>query len=304
MPVKRRLLRYAFDRFYRYRVDEFMSPEQVIVLNYRVDPHPRYRLGKAPHPQLWSWFDARRGACDAFLDSIRATRSALERIPASTDDPTEPHWRNIWFSVLDAMALYALVAARAPKRIVEIGSGNSTKFAARAIRDHRLDTRITSIDPKPRAEIDRLCDEVVRAPLENVAADVLARLGPGDFLFIDSSHRAFTNSDVTTLFLEIVPELPPGVVLHVHDVFLPWDYPEEWSDRFYSEQYLLACALLSAPRRFELIGGNAFISFDPALRAKATALVENSALTFMFEPDFAYGGVAGLLGTSLWLESS
>ncbi|HEU4786078.1 MAG TPA: hypothetical protein VFS57_01670, partial [Gemmatimonadaceae bacterium] len=88
--VKRRALKYAFDRFYRYRVDEFMSPEQAIVLNYRVDPKPRYRLEQNAHPQLWKWFDERRSACDDFIALIARHRAFLERIPTTTDDPREP----------------------------------------------------------------------------------------------------------------------------------------------------------------------------------------------------------------------
>ncbi len=304
MPLKRRLLTYVFDRYYRYRVQEFMLPEQAIVLDYRVDPKPRYQLGEAPHPQLGTWFDERRAACGDYLRLVGDHRASLERIPERTNEAREPFWRNDWFSILDGMGLYSLVAASAPKRIVEIGSGNSTKFAARAIRDLRLGTTVTSIDPKPRAEIDALCTRVVRRPLEAVPQEVFAELEAGDFLFVDSSHRAFTNSDVTTLFLEIIPRLPPGIVCHIHDIFLPWDYPNEWSNRYYSEQYLLACVLLNAPRRFELIGANAFISFDPALRAEARRLVENSPLKFMFQPEFVYGGVARLLGTSLWLRTA
>ncbi len=128
-----------------------------------------------------------------------------------------------------------------PKRFVEVGSGDSTRSASRrrSIRDHSLPTLITSIDPTPRAEIDKLCDFVIRKPLEEVELDVFDELGPGDFLFIDGSHRSFSNSDVTVAFLDVLPRLRAGVVVHFHDIFWPYDYPPEWADRYYSEQYLL-----------------------------------------------------------------
>ena len=117
------------------------------------------------------------------------------------------------------------------------GSGDAAKFARRAIQDHGLPTYLTSIDPQPRASIDRSCDRVVRSPLEEVDQQ-FAELQAGDFLFIDSSHRTFTNSDVTILFMNLLPRLRDGVVVHLHDIFWPFDYPPEWNDRYSSEQYL------------------------------------------------------------------
>jgi hypothetical protein len=76
---------------------------------------------------------------------------------------------------------------------------------------------LTSVDPQPRASIDPLCDCVIRQPLEEVDTGLFEELQPGDFLFIDSSHRAFTNSDVTILFMNLLPSLGNGVVVHLHD---------------------------------------------------------------------------------------
>jgi hypothetical protein len=94
-------------------------------------------------------------------------------------------------------------------------------------------------------------------------------LEAGDILYFDGSHRVFTNSDVTTLFLDIMPRLKSGVLVHIHDVFWPSDYPPDWNERFYSEQYILGAMLLcpSPPFRVEL--PNAFISDDPDLYAVA-----------------------------------
>ena len=128
----------------------------------------------------------------------------------------------------DAVALYGLLRRTRPQRYLEVGSGHSTRFARRAIRDEGLATTVTSIDPEPRARIDELCDLVIRRPVEALEDDgVFLELGPGDVLFIDGSHRTFTGSDVTVLLLEVVPRLAPGVLVQVHDVYLPRDYPAD-----------------------------------------------------------------------------
>jgi hypothetical protein len=145
------------------------------------------------------------------------------------------------------------VAAGRPALYVEVGSGNSTKFVRRAIRDHGLATRVVSIDPQPRAEVDGLCDEIIRTPLEDADLSVFGRLEAGDVLFVDNSHRCLQNSDVTVVFLEVLPELRPGVLVGWHDIFLPDDYPAWWSDRYYSEQYLLATWLLGGAGRAEIV---------------------------------------------------
>jgi hypothetical protein len=173
-------------------------------------------------------------------------------------------WRCGWLSPLDLIVLYGLIADAAPRHYVEVGSGCSTQFAHRAIADQGLATTILSIDPEPRDDIDKLCHEVIRLPLEGADLAVFERLGPGDVLFVDGSHRCFTNSDVTVFFLEILPALAPGVRVGIDDIYLPWDYPGEWSDRFYSEQYLLAAWLLGGAA-VDILAPNAFISRDDEL---------------------------------------
>jgi predicted O-methyltransferase YrrM len=146
---------------------------------------------------------------------------------------------NNWFPPFDGASLYGLIAERSPRRYIEIGSGMSTRFARQAINDLNLQTRITSIDPHPRADIDRLCDEVVRSRMEEVSREFWEGIGPEDLIFVDNSHRSFPNPDVTVFFSEVMPAFRPGTTWGMHDIFLPWDYPDEWRHRFYNEQYLL-----------------------------------------------------------------
>ena len=200
------------------------------------------------------------------LESLLSHRSEFEAIPVtSAPDSAEPFWNNTWFPTLDAMSLYGLLARFEPRHYVEVGSGNSTKFARRAVRDRGLRTRIISIDPAPRAEIDRLCDEIHRVPAEDLGARLVEWLSGDDLLFVDSSYRSFINTDVTVFFLEVLPYLPKGCIWGLHDIFLPWDYPPEWTDRFYNEQYLLATYLLGRGGRDEILLANAYVSQCPAL---------------------------------------
>jgi hypothetical protein len=154
---------------------------------------------------------------------------------------------------MDAVALYCFPCLLNSKLYLEIGSGNSTKFVRKAIQQNNLKTKIVSIDPHPRAEIDGICDEVIRRCLEDIDPVLFDDLKSGDILMIDNSHYCFQNSDVTVVFLEILPRLKPGVMIYIDDIFLPYDYPPEWKDRYYSEQYLLAVLLLADSSRYEVI---------------------------------------------------
>ena len=85
-------------------------------------------------------------------------------------------------------------------------------------------------------------------------------------LFVDNSHRVFMNSDVTAIFLDAFPRLRRGVLVGIHDITLPYDYPAAWSHRYYSEQYLLAAYLLARGDRFEIALPGTFVSDDPEMR--------------------------------------
>ena len=191
----------------------------------------------------------------------------------------EPVWANDWFPAFDAVILYGLLALRNPRIYLEIGSGNSTRFARRAIRDHGLRTRIISIDPCPRAEIDAICDQVLRAPLEDVDVRDVAQLNYEDLLFVDSSHRSFQNSDVTVFFTEILPALPPGIVYGMHDIYLPDDYPPEWAERFYSEQYLLAAYLHGGADGDEVLAPLAYVWHETDLFSAFAPTFDQLGLT-------------------------
>lgn len=186
-----------------------------------------------------------------------------------------------------------------PQRFVEVGSGYSTKFARRAIREHSMPTRITSI-PAPRAEIGQLCDSVIRRPLEEVDLGIFDELESGDFLFIDSSHRTFTNSDVTIVFMDVLPRLRSGVLVHFHDIFWPHDYPPAWNDRYYSEQYLLGSYLLGdGASRLKVLLPNAFVVHDRELAEICKPLLEIPGIRRPCDDAFSPYGIGG---GSFWLR--
>lgn len=245
--------------------------ETSITLDYPVHPVPRYGYGRPLHPGLTHVIEQSRAACRTSLESVASCKSDLWRIPESA-------WINGFLTALDAAALYALIRVHRPRLYIEIGSGHSTGFARRAVEDGRLDTTIVSIDPHPRHEVRNLAHRVIEQPVEEMALDIFEDLQSGDILFVDHSHRVFTNSDATVVFLDILPALKPGVLVHFHDIFLPADYPPEWNGRYYSEQYLLACCLLAPARNFEILLANSFVSGDPALRAILADLWRHPAM--------------------------
>lgn len=249
-----------------------------IALDYPVNSRPRYPIGQTPHARLDALLSRNQARYREILDSFLAFADDLSKIPASGETSSceiggaTPYWINDFLPGLDAVAIYGMIASKRPKQYFEIGSGNSTKFARQAIRDHGLSTRIVSIDPSPRAEIDAICDEVVRLPLEDCDPSFFDRLDDGDILFVDDSHRCFMNSDVTAFFLDVLPNLKKNVIVGIHDIALPYDYPAEWSGRYYSEQYLLACWLLAETNKFDVLLPSLYASLDKSLASSLDSL--------------------------------
>lgn len=278
-----------------YNFQRLFKGQQIVFLDYPVTPQPRWGFGKPAHAKLAEVLGRNREAYRQMLASFLQFQEHLVKIPrTAAADSAEPCWVNKWLPALDAAASYCFLGLNQPKRYVEVGSGQSTKWARRAIRDLGLATKITSIDPHPRAEVDSLCDTVLRQPLQELAdTAVFDQLEPGDILFADGSHRIFMNSDVTVFFLEVLPRLRPGVLVQVHDVALPYDYPPAWADWFYSEQYLLAFALLEGSAGFEVVLPNAYVSGDAELSQALEPLWRHPALA----------GVVGQGGLSFWLRT-
>jgi hypothetical protein len=244
-----------------------------IYLDYPVHPRPRYGWGSPPHAALRELFSAEKRRYRAVLDDLAQFADGLRAIPLAGTDPVEPHWANGYVAGLDAATLYAFPRLYGSTRYLEIGSGNSTRFVRRSVRDHGLGMSITSIDPAPRREVDAICDQIHRCGLEDAPREPFDALRANDILALDGSHRCFQNSDVAVFFLEILPELAPGVLVFIHDIYLPDDYPVECTDRFYSEQYVLAALLLGdLGRRYEIVFPAHFVERNDELGPHAHAL--------------------------------
>jgi hypothetical protein len=276
------------------KMAHYVLPERIIVLDYPVYAKQRWTV-EQPHCLLNEMLEQQRAQFERQLISFSKLVPDFALIAAEAcdrKDPGAPYWNNPWLPALDAIAIYGFMAANRPRLYLEVGSGYSTRFARQAIKDHSPETEILSIDPCPRDEIDAICDEVIRLPVEEVDLELFDRLESGDILFIDNSHRVLMNSDATMLFLDVLPRLKSGVLIQIHDICLPYDYPEEWLSRYYSEQYVLAAFLLAKESRFRILLPNYFISKDAALRGVLGRLWDEGRMPNV--PNH---------GCSMWLES-
>jgi hypothetical protein len=252
---------------WKERIKLIWPKYQKLILDYPVEMKPRYGHGLPSLPAMEKVIADNTSVYQDWAQVMLEYASDIQKIrPAHAEtDTTAPAWNNGFLPGLDVAALYSLVRKTRPKRYVEVGSGNSTKVAFRAKQDGQLDMKIVSIDPYPRAEIDALADEVVRAPFESGNWKEWSKLSAGDVVFIDNSHRVLPNSDAMVFFMEVLPQLPKGVLVHVHDIYWPFDYPQEMCDRFYSEQYVLGAFLLANPQRYRTVFPAYYFSQTPSL---------------------------------------
>ncbi len=270
--------------FYPFMIKQlyrFLNPRfQNLFLDYPVDFQPRYGHGRPAHPELMEIISRDREGYAAILRKMVALKERMWTIRDAREetDPTQPVWNNGYLPGLDIVGIYTMLTTFRPAKYIEIGSGNSTKVAHKARREQDLPTKIISIDPQPRAEIDTLADTIIRSPFERTDYPLVEELEENDILFVDNSHRILPNSDATVFFLEVLPRLRSGVIVHVHDVYLPYDYPQFMCDRFYSEQYGLAMYLLANPDRFPILLPNYFVSEDEALSEIAAPLWKDPRL--------------------------
>lgn len=159
------------------------------------------------------------------------------------------HWDNSQLFRNDASVYYGMIRELRPQRVIEVGGGYSTMLASRACAANGS-TDLVCIEPTPRQELrDGLphLSLLIERPVQDVDPGLFAELRAGDVLFVDGSHVSRVGSDVNHLLLSVLPRLARGVVVHVHDVFTPWEYPEHWireQQIFWNEQYLLEAFLL------------------------------------------------------------
>jgi predicted O-methyltransferase YrrM len=197
--------------------------------------------------------------------------------------PPAYHWRNDFWGDVDAAAHYALFRREKPQRVIEIGSGWSSLLMAEALARNEEEgappATVHQIEPFPRTELLRALPShwvLHETILQRASLDIFTSLRPGDVCFFDGSHVARAGSDVNWFFFEIVPRLQPGVLIHVHDIFWPSDYPDEWIlDRVqtWNEQYLVQ-AFLMFNQEFEVLLCNSALA--DRYKAELASLLEGT----------------------------
>jgi hypothetical protein len=209
--------------------------------------------------------------------------------PSTIIDPRSYYWDNPAFNATDATIYHAIIREFRPDNILEVGSGYSTLVATRAAKMNG-NTHVSCIEPYP---LDFLrtnglaIKSLIETPVQQVPLNEFERLGPNDVLFIDSTHVCKPQSDVNYLILQVLPRLRPGVLVHFHDIFLPWDFPKHWITEkrlFWNEQYLLLAFLLYN-ESFEVQLGTQYLGLNHEAELRAA---------FPFLP------VVG--GSSMWLR--
>jgi hypothetical protein len=243
---------------------------------------PRARPAYAPVRRLFQEHH------EVFLDFLASIDEfAGDLLCIDDEPPPAPRWSQDWFPRLDGAAAYTVVRRTRPARIVEVGSGHSTRFFARAVADGEMNTVITAIDPAPRARLDGLEIRMIKKTLELAGEQPFTDLDEGDILSIDSSHVLMPGTDVDVLFNRVLPNLPTGVLVHLHDIFLPDDYPEEWAWRGYNEQLGVGALLLSG--EWQVLWSSRYVA------SRLSAEVSRTVISRLVLPE-------GAIESSLWLE--
>jgi predicted O-methyltransferase YrrM len=256
----------------------------------------------AENPDLWHDRSLPPGMSwdlKAQLEAVAALAPyTVELADVPWDPPEGPpryHWKNDFWGDADAVVHYGLLRSRKPRRVVEIGSGWSSLLMSRALSRNEAEgappATVDQVEPFPRHELlsalpsGWVLHETIlqRAPLE-----IFSELEDGDVCFFDGSHVARTASDVVWFFFEVIPRLRPGVLIHVHDIFWPSDYPDEWifgRAQTWNEQYLLQAFLMYNR------------DFRPLICNAALAHHHKAELSELFA-----GTKAEAHGVSVWLE--
>jgi predicted O-methyltransferase YrrM len=208
------------------------------------------------------------------------------------------------YGPIESQVLHCFVRTATPERIVEVGGGMSTLISVEAARangaESRGETSITTVEPFPNdalAELDTI--RLIREPAQTVSLEVFEGLRRGDLLFIDSTHTVKTGSEVLRLYLEIVPVLASGVVIHVHDITLPYLYaPDVLSTYFDWQETSLVLAVLTGNERLRVRCCLSALHHD---RTEALQGVLSDYRPRSFS-DGIYDGPDGYFPSSLWLE--
>jgi hypothetical protein len=207
----------------------------------------------------------------------QAFGSEYEQFLDFSEDSLRFHFGQTAFRSVDAECLYCMIRHFKPRQMIEVGSGVTTLLAAEAIRKNEAEGHscaFTAIEPYPpkflRGGVPGLT-ELLEVKVEAVPIHRFCALEENDILFIDSSHVIKIGGDVLYEYLEIMPRLKPGVIVHCHDIFLPAEYPKSWvlkNHWFWTEQYLLQ-AFLAFNNAFHVLLAGSFLHLNHPEKLKA-----------------------------------
>jgi Methyltransferase domain len=178
----------------------------------------------------------------------------LERLLGEFEPPPGFVWDNPMYGPVEADVLYAVVRHHHPRRVIELGSGFSSLIIAAALRRNADDGHhgsYTAYDPYARDFVRRGVDALALEPVSatDVSLSELEALEQGDLVFIDTTHIVKVGSEVNRLILDVLPALTAGVLIHIHDIFLPYEYPKQFFEKglYFNEQYLLQAFIAENP---------------------------------------------------------
>jgi predicted O-methyltransferase YrrM len=231
------------------------------------------------------------------LEVLRDLSVYLTELSDVPNDPpsdcSEFGWNNDFWNNADALVQYGLIRARKPRRYVEVGCGWSSlllKLALELNLSDGTETAVTLVEPFPNKLLFSNLPTrwaVHQTILQRVDLGIFDRLEAGDFLFYDGSHCAKAASDVNYFFFKILPRLKPGVIIHLHDIFLPEEYPESWifeRGQTWNEQYLLQAFLMNNSAYSILIANRFLLNCQPV------------------ELETHFKGIQPILGCSFWMQ--
>ncbi|KAF0135203.1 MAG: hypothetical protein FD145_29 [Candidatus Saganbacteria bacterium] len=202
-----------------------------------------------------------------FAEKYKIEYDQFQLLKGSNTNPYDFYIKNRCFEEIDGEILYCMIRDLKPRKIIEIGSGYSTYLSARATlknKENSDDCELIAIEPYPNETLKTGFPgllKLLQTEVQNVPLAKFLELQENDILFIDSSHVLKIGSDVQYEYLEILPRLNKGVVVHIHDIFLPAEYPKKWvleELMFYNEQYLLQ-AFLTFNDSFEILWSGSYM---------------------------------------------
>ncbi len=222
--------------------------------HYKTLPEPRYGWGKPPHEYLLKAIEKNKDKYAHYLNEFAAMKdffASIKLTESENVDKTLPYWDNDLLPFIDAISICGFIKQVKPRKFIEIGSGNSTRFACYAASVFSPETQVISIDPYPGDTIQAFPNTFIKEGLEVTDLSIFDDLTENDIVWMDGSHHAFSNTDVSVFFMDVIPKLPKNMLIGIHDIAFPYDYHPGWNHYYLNEAIVLAAYLIGAGDRID-----------------------------------------------------